>query len=133
MRSPVNAGLIILLRGGMMGKAGVIIAAAGSGTRMGHEVNKVLLPLGGVPVLIRSIKAFADKPWVRELVVVVRREDSDQIAALVEKWQLGSVKIVVGGKRRQDSVAAGINALSREIDWVFIHDGARPLINGQTI
>lgn len=116
-----------------MGQAGVIIAAAGSGTRMGQKVNKVLLPLCGIPILIRSIKAFAQFPWVRELVVVVRREDYNQIAELMQQWQIAGAKVVIGGSRRQDSVAAGINALSERVDWVFIHDAARPLIAADTI
>lgn len=79
-----------------MGQAGVIIAAAGSGTRMGQDVNKVLLPLCGIPILIRSIKAFAQFPWVRELVVVVRREDYNQIAELMQQWQIAGAKVVIG-------------------------------------
>ncbi len=115
-----------------MGKVGVIIAAAGSGTRMGMDKNKVLLPLQGVPILIRSIKKFTCFDWVNEIIIVVRKEDYNEIADLTAKWEL-EVKLVVGGKKRQDSVIIGLEALSNKTRWVFIHDGARPLIDTRII
>ena len=57
-----------------------VILGGGSGTRMGQGRNKVLLPLCGMPILIRSVKAFV--PHVSQTVVVIRREDYDEAAAL---------------------------------------------------
>lgn len=116
-----------------MAKVGVIIAAAGSGTRMKHEKNKVLLPLLGIPILIRSIQQFNRQPWVNEIIVVIRSEDEEEINALLKQWNLDHVKLSIGGLRRQDSIQAGLNELSSDIEWVFIHDGARPLIANKTL
>ncbi len=116
-----------------MGKAGVIIAAAGSGTRMGFGKNKVLLPLLGMPILIRSIKKFTSQAWVKEIIVVVRREDYSEIDNLIKQWDVRIDQLIIGGKRRQDSVALGLQSLSDDIEWVFIHDAARPLIESKVI
>lgn len=113
--------------------AGVIIAAAGSGERMGLGKNKVLLPLEGIPILIRSIKAFTVHPWIKEIIIAARAEDWEEIRAMLELWQIKDVKLAIGGQRRQDSVAAGLAALSSGVGWVFVHDAARPLIDHQTI
>ncbi|HKM16863.1 MAG: 2-C-methyl-D-erythritol 4-phosphate cytidylyltransferase [Firmicutes bacterium] len=107
--------------------AGVIIAAAGSGERLGLNQNKILLPLDGVPILVRSIKAFTVYPWVKEIIVVVREEDYRMIQGMLEQWQI-KAQLAIGGPRRQDSVAAGIAALRPDLKWVFIHDAARPLV-----
>ena len=113
--------------------AGVIIAAAGSGERMGLGKNIVLLPLEGIPILIRSIKAFTVHPWIKEIIIAARAEDWEEIRAMLELWQIKDVKLAIGGQRRQDSVAAGLAALSSGVGWVFVHDAARPLIDHQTI
>lgn len=116
-----------------MGKAGAIIAAAGSGTRMGFSKNKVLVPLLGVPILVRSIEKFTCQAWVEQIIVVVRREDYSEVESLIKQWDLRVDKLIIGGKRRQDSVALGLESLSPDIEWVFIHDAARPLIESRII
>jgi len=111
----------------------VIIAAAGSGERMGLDRNKVLLPLHGIPILIRSVAAFAVHPWVEECVITVRAEDYAAVQALLEQWRVKNCKLAVGGPRRQDSVAAGLAVLAPDLDWVLIHDAARPLVEPEII
>ncbi|HHX01112.1 MAG TPA: 2-C-methyl-D-erythritol 2,4-cyclodiphosphate synthase [Firmicutes bacterium] len=100
---------------------------------MGLGKNKVLLPLEGIPILIRSIKAFTVHPWIKEIIIAARAEDWEEIRAMLELWQIKDVKLAIGGQRRQDSVAAGLAALSSGVGWVFVHDAARPLIDHQTI
>lgn len=113
-----------------MGSVGVILAAAGSGTRMKSHKNKVLMSLLGEPVLIRSVRKFVS--WADQVVVVVRRQDYDEIERLLKQWDLTVSALVIGGDTRQDSVRMGIAAL-KDIDWVFIHDAARPLIEPEII
>src|SRR5690554_2587711 len=98
---------------------------------MGLGKNKVLLPLEGIPILIRSIKAFTVHPWIKEIIIAARAEDWEEIRAMLELWQIKDVKLAIGGQRRQDSVAAGLAALSSGVGWVFVHDAARPLIDHQ--
>lgn len=107
-----------------------IILAGGSGSRMGAGVNKVLLPLGGEPVLCRSVRAFL--PLVDGVTVVARREDDAAIRAALTASGL-SASVVTGGATRQDSVWNGLSHLPANADKVLIHDGARCLVDEDTI
>ncbi len=107
-----------------------IILAGGSGSRMGAGVNKVLLPLGGEPVLCRSVRAFL--PLVDGVIVVARREDDATIRAALAASGL-SASIVPGGETRQDSVWSGLTHLPAGADKVLVHDGARCLVDADTI
>jgi 2-C-methyl-D-erythritol 4-phosphate cytidylyltransferase len=111
----------------------VVILAAGSGTRVGAGRNKVLLPLGGVPVLVWSVRAALALPDVRRVVLVVRADERDDVAAAVVP-HLGDREVLVvdGGATRHGSESNALRALAPdieagEIDVVAIHDGARPL------
>lgn len=113
--------------------AAVVILAAGSGSRVGAEVNKVLLPLGDAPVLVWSLRAALALPDVRRVVLVVRPDEREAVAAAVAP-HLGEreVALVDGGSTRHASEWRAIQALapeieSGELDVVAIHDGARPL------
>ncbi len=108
-------------------RVGVIIAAAGMSQRMG-EIDKLLAPLAGKPVLVRATLPFQKCRLVDQIVVVVSGEQKEVCRHLVtgEEWSKVS-DVCLGGKRRQDSVAAGLERLDR-CDWVIIHDGARPLV-----
>lgn len=111
----------------------VVIVAAGSGTRVGAGVNKVLLPLRGVPLLVWSLRDALALPDVRRVVLVVRPEDREAVGAAVAP-HLGDreVLLVDGGATRHASEWAAIRVLapdveSGEVDVVVVHDGARPL------
>ena len=116
----------------MTGTAAIVLAA-GSGTRVGAEVNKVLLPLLDVPVLVWSVRDALALPDVRRLVLVVRPEDRAAVEAAVAP-HLGDREVLVvdGGATRHQSEWAAIRVLADEIasgdvDVVVVHDGARPL------
>jgi 2-C-methyl-D-erythritol 4-phosphate cytidylyltransferase len=105
-----------------------IIVAAGSSRRMGF--NKLLAPLGGVPVLQRTLGEFQSCPEVDEIIVVT----GEDVAAEIAKWQhlhpLSKLTAVIpGGAERHFSVWAGIQACSPLSEIVAVHDGARPLIS----
>ena len=108
-------------------KVGAVIVAAGESQRMGG-IDKVLAPLGGKPILVRVTRAFQECQLVNQIVVVVSKEKKEQCRQLLpeEEWSKVS-DVCAGGRRRQDSVAAGLSRLNR-CDWVVIHDGARPLV-----
>jgi len=113
--------------------AAVVVLAAGSGTRVGAEVNKVLLPLRGQPVLAWSVRTALDVPGVDPVVVVHRRgERADVGAALLPFIGEREVLLVEGGATRQASEQAALAALAPRVaagalDVIAIHDGARPL------
>jgi 2-C-methyl-D-erythritol 4-phosphate cytidylyltransferase len=112
-------------------KVGAIIAAAGESRRMGG-IDKVMAPLGGRPILLRVIDVFQKCRLIDRIVVVVNEKTVEACHQMVDGggWDKVSDKVsdvCVGGRRRQDSVEAGLNRL-QDCDWVVIHDGARPLV-----
>lgn len=109
-------------------RVGAVIAAAGRGTRLGAAGPKVLVPLGGVPILVRAVLPFHQSTAVHEIVVVASEEALVEVRACLDRYDLSKVtKVVVGGAERQDSVAQGLAALG-PCDVVLVHDGARPLV-----
>jgi len=107
-----------------------IILAGGSGSRMGADRNKVLLSLGGEPVIVRSVRAFLGH--VDGVVLVSREEDIPAIRTALDAAGLEAC-IVPGGDTRQASVWNGITALPADCGRVLIHDGARCLVDDGTI
>lgn len=114
-------------------RAAAVILAAGSGTRVGHELNKVLLPLLGVPILARSVQTVLEVSGVHRIVLVVRPEDREAVREAVAP-HLGphDLWVVDGGAHRHASEWQALRTLAAdieddEIDVVAIHDAARPL------
>ena len=105
----------------------LLIAAAGSGRRMGADRNKLLLPLAGRPVIAWTLAAAMAADRIRWIGIVGQEIDRDAILALVR----GAPKPVVwiqGGNTRQDSVLRGLAGLPAGAEHVLIHDGARCLV-----
>lgn len=109
-----------------------VIVAAGSSQRMGSD--KIFASLGGLPVLVRSIRAFEENELVDEIVVVTREEKLGQVADLVKKYALNKVsKVILGGKTRVESCLAGVSEVDHRAELIAIHDGARPLVSQRII
>lgn len=119
----------------MTGSAAAIIPAAGFGTRMHLDHPKQYHLLAGVPILVRTVRAFVDSSHISQIVVVVPVDRLQQTEQLFNRYQLDipQLTIVAGGRRRQDSVRAGLDALSDETAIVLVHDGARPLVSREII
>ena len=108
-------------------RVGAVIAAAGESQRMGG-VDKVFALLGGKPILTRVVDAFQGCNPVDQIVVVLSEQNLERGQQLVAEQGWSKVTdVCAGGRRRQDSVAAGLRRLSN-CDWVVIHDGVRPLV-----
>jgi len=116
-------------------RLGAIIVAAGSGTRMGDGTAKQFRHLLGHSVLWHSVAAFLDHPATGQVIIVVAADQrSDAVKALGNKGTDDRITIVAGGARRQDSVAAGLAAISTTgISLVAIHDAARPCLPQRVI
>ena len=96
--------------------------------------DKVLLPLDGVPVIIRTLRALDNCPLIGEIVVVTREDLIVPISGLCRDAALSKVrKVVRGGETRTQSVLAGVEELSRSIELAAIHDGARPLVSQKVL
>lgn len=110
-----------------------VIVAAGRGTRMGLERNKVLYPIGGTPIIVHTVRAFADSGLFDGGIVVVTGEgDMEEMRDLMAHAGL-HVTLVPGGADRQESVYHGIDACPHEAQIIAIHDGARPLVTREVI
>ena len=110
-----------------------IIVAAGSFTRM-EGVNKQLAEISGIPVIIRTLMAFEKSNLVSSIIFVVRADDVFSMQLLTEKYGITKLTdIVCGGNCRQESVVKGLSRVSIGAEKVLIHDGARPLVDGDII
>jgi 2-C-methyl-D-erythritol 4-phosphate cytidylyltransferase len=96
-----------------------------------NGIDKVLAPLGGRPVLSYVLSAFDSCKSVDNIVLVVNEKSLAACRKLIAELSK-PIEVCVGGKRRQDSVAAGLKKL-KNCDWVVIHDGARPLVTEELI
>ena len=115
-------------------KAAAIIPAGGSGSRMGLDIPKQFVALAGKPVIIHTLQAFEAAGPLSEIILVVPEEHFSYAVSLLAGAGLEKIKrVVVGGRTRQDSVKAGLAALSDDIELVLVHDGARPLVSGRLI
>ena len=111
----------------------VIVVAAGSFMRMGG-IHKQLTSLCGIPVIIRSLMAFENSPYISGIVLVVREEDALTMQRLCDEYSISKLTdIVPGGSDRHGSVMNGIKRLSGKEKYVLIHDGARPLVTTEII
>lgn len=113
-----------------------VLTAAGSGTRLGLDVPKAVVPVAGTPLVVHAARALlaahaADGSRVAQLVVTAPAAHLDEVAALVGDVvdaAAGDVRldVVGGGRTRQESVAAGLAELVDDVDVVLVHDAARP-------
>ena len=112
--------------------AGVVLAA-GAGTRVGNSRNKVYLPLGGRRIVTWSLELFRQVPGIGRLVLVVREDDRELAAEVLDRELAGvPVELVTGGETRHESEYRALLHLADdirrgEIDVVLVHDAARPL------
>ena len=108
-----------------------VIVAAGSATRM-QGIDKMLAPLAGVPVVLRSVRALAASDCIDSLVLVTRAELMETLRMLCAEVSK-PVTVVAGGASRPESVLAGLAALPEGTELAAIHDGARPLVTQSVI
>ena len=109
-----------------------IIVASGRGTRMTSKVPKQFLPLCGRPILEWTVQSFLKTGCMHELIIVLPK---DFLGAYKPKrtYARTVIRTVTGGRRRVDSVKAGLRAVSAVCDMVAIHDAVRPLIKPRDI
>ena len=109
-----------------------IIVAAGDSRRMGFD--KLFAAVAGEPVIAHTIRAFERANAVAGIIVVAREDRHDEIKTIVRDENFKKLKsIIPGGKRRQDSVRAGLDHLESVIRYVAVHDAARPLVTPEQI
>jgi 2-C-methyl-D-erythritol 4-phosphate cytidylyltransferase/2-C-methyl-D-erythritol 2,4-cyclodiphosphate synthase len=110
-------------------RVAVIIAAAGSGLRMGADRPKQFISIGGMPVLARTAEAFENNASVDDVYIVAGRGRGGDCRAAVGPRATKLRGIVEGGATRRDSVRAGLSALRRDVGLVLVHDAVRPFVS----
>lgn len=114
-------------------RCSAVIVSAGLARRMGG-IDKVLAPLGELPVLVHTLYAFQDCPVIHEIIVVAREDLVVDVGRLCKEFNLDKVrKVIVGGQERIHSVQAGLREVDPEAGLIAIHDGARPLVTQEII
>ena len=123
-------------------KVFVIIPAAGRGTRMAAgkrsgqaTPSKQFTEVGGVPILIHTLRKFAGTPAVNEIFVALRKPEGERFKSRLAKEGFKTlVRIVEGGENRQQSVANALATIAgREEDVVMVHDAVRPFVDAEII
>lgn len=115
--------------------AALVIPAAGSGQRLGREEPKALVDVDGAPLLRRTLERLAAAATFVETVVLAPPDDLQRFAAAVSgvPASLGAIRVLAGGATRQQSVAAGVAAVSVDADLIAVHDAARPLVDAEAV
>jgi 2-C-methyl-D-erythritol 4-phosphate cytidylyltransferase len=108
-----------------------ILLAGGDGKRMGSSTNKPFLLLDNKPILVHSLQVFEECRPVDGVYLVVNQRDLPLIQEeILEAYRFGKiVKLVIGGRLRQDSVKNGLEAIEEPCDVVVVHDAARPFVS----
>lgn len=123
-------------------KIAVVIPAAGSGRRMGTNEIKTFLKLRGRDLIEWTILPFATCGWVDQIIVVGRKQEEERFGTLLGKirtelldkaMDCPEMSFVVGGADRLESVDNGLHQLMDDINFVMVHDGARPLVSEEVI
>ena len=118
-------------------RVAVIIAAGGKGKRLGADIPKQYLKLGGEPVIVKAIRSFDNIDAVDYIFIVAGEDYLKHCEELVKRYGLSKVEsIVAGGDERQDSVFNAIQELNRlrpGVEYVLIHDAARPFLSEELI
>lgn len=111
----------------------VVLPAAGSGTRMKADKNKLLLELVGKPVFIHTLEVFQKDPACQSIWLAVKKEEQPIMESYVREFGLTKVAgYAIGGRERQDSVRACLEAIP-PCELVLVHDAARPFIERRVI
>lgn len=112
-----------------------VMLAAGVGLRMGGDVRKQFIMLGGMPMFLHSIRTMQESPLISDIIVMAHGDDVETVRSYLKEYGFTEKlrKIAVGGKERVHSVANGLEAIDWPCDYVFIHDCARPFLDQETI
>lgn len=112
-----------------MSRIAAIVPAAGLGTRMGADTPKQFLELGGVPLIVFTLRRLAACSAITDFFISTRAEDVVALEAMVAKASLGrAARVVHGGDTRQQSVANALAQVDPSTEIVLVHDAVRPFV-----
>jgi 2-C-methyl-D-erythritol 4-phosphate cytidylyltransferase len=116
------------------GNVWAIVAAAGSGHRLGADQPKAFVRLGELPLLAESLRRLDDSDWIDEIVVVTPPGWEEPAILLAEELGAGKVvACVTGGATRTESVRAAVAEVPEDASVIVVHDAARPLVDDEIV
>lgn len=109
-----------------------VVLAAGNSQRMGKD--KILMPLGGIPVIAHTLKALQASDFINEIIVVTKYESLQEVADICNEHGITKTsKVLLGGKTRTESSLIGVSNADERAKYIAIHDGARPFLTGSLL
>lgn len=109
-----------------------VVLAAGNSLRMGKD--KILMPIGGAPVIAHTLKALQSSDRIDEIVIVTKYESIQEIADICNEHGISKAsRVIRGGKTRLESALIGVSNVSEKATLIAIHDGARPFVTEKLI
>lgn len=111
---------------------GAVVVAAGNSQRMG--LNKTMMPLAGRPVILHVLDVLGSVTEISRVVIVTNSENLSQLESLVDTDPIHvPIELCLGGDTRQASVRNGVGIVGEDVDFILIHDAARPLITADVV
>jgi 2-C-methyl-D-erythritol 4-phosphate cytidylyltransferase len=115
-------------------KVAAIVPAAGAGTRLKSRTQKPYIDLGGKPILARTLMVLSRNKNITEILVSVGKNKLNKSRReIIEKYNIKKTTLVIGGRERSDSVYNALKTVSKDVDYILIHDGIRPFITDKFI
>lgn len=115
-------------------KVTCIVAAGGSGKRMGADINKLFLEIDEIPVIAYTLLVLENCELIDKIIISAREEDIMFLSKIIEEFEISKVTTIVrGGATRGESVLCASREVSEDTDFVMVHDGARPLVTSEII
>ncbi|MFH1782790.1 MAG: 2-C-methyl-D-erythritol 4-phosphate cytidylyltransferase [Candidatus Omnitrophota bacterium] len=116
-----------------MMKVAAIVPSAGKGKRIRSSIPKPYIRLNNKPILIHTLLRLSKNSSISEVIVVCNKKEIKRAERIIKRYSLKKVRVVEGGKERKDSVLNGLKNVSKDIDYVLIHDAVRPFITKDII
>lgn len=111
-----------------------IVLAAGKGERLKSKTPKPLVRINAKPVVIYCLQTLSSCPEIKDIIVVANSKNKRELIVQIKRYGIKKVRnLVLGGRRRQDSVRQGLEAIDNRTDLVLIHDAVRPFIDKETV
>ena len=115
-------------------KVAAIVPAAGSGKRIKSKIQKPYIELCGKPIIAHTLLKLSKNRFIAEIIVAVNKKSVNKVRRdIIAKFRIKKTKVVAGGKERKDSVFNALRNVSEDVDYVLIHDCARPLVTDKVI
>jgi 2-C-methyl-D-erythritol 4-phosphate cytidylyltransferase len=110
-----------------------IVPAAGQGRRFKTKRSKLLVPIGGKPLLAHTLSNLRRSYPFKEIIILTKKDDVSRLRSLLSRYGLSGVRVEEGGRTRAESVRCGVRAMKSAARWVLVHDAARPLVSKKLV